>query len=447
MHKSLLLISLIIISITFSQAQNKTWTLEECINYGLDNNQEIKNYSLSYNIANAELQQTTFNYLPEISFGADAGKSFGRSVDPNTNSYINTQFFNNSYSVSASLNLFSGGYNYYNKKYRQQTTAAAQEELTRAKDLLAFRITNLYYDLVYNEKLLEIVKEQQSISEMNVKKTQSLVDVGLKSEVDLLEIKAVLESDNTRAIQTKNNVNLLKLSLQQEMNMNPADTSFNIVLLNLNNNASSYEPVAYNYLYNNIDNSPNIKIAQNRFQNGLNEIRISQSQYYPRIYFGANINTGFYETFKDQNNKVIDFQKQLENNVRGSIGVSLNVPIFNKNAVRNNVKKAKINYEIAKNNLEREKNNLHHEINKIYTEQITAYQEIEQTNRQQLADEKAFEAAQKKFDKGLINVIELQSSKVRLAETQASHARAKLTHDSKTKLMKYYQGERFWENK
>ena len=90
-------------------AQNKIWSLDDCMRYAVENSPKVKQQLYTNNTYKAEHQSAIASFLPSISTQVDAQYRFGRSVDPETNTYVNTSTFNNGYGVYASLPLFRGG--------------------------------------------------------------------------------------------------------------------------------------------------------------------------------------------------------------------------------------------------------------------------------------------------------------------------------------------------
>ena len=76
-----------------------------------------------------------------INASTNAGLNFGRSIDPNTNDYVNTEFFHNSYNLSSSITLFDGFRLQNNVKYQKFRREASEYKRMNATDDLAFAVT------------------------------------------------------------------------------------------------------------------------------------------------------------------------------------------------------------------------------------------------------------------------------------------------------------------
>lgn len=438
-------IVLLLCFIGFTTVSQEKWTLNRCIRYGVDNNLTVQNAAISEDIADISLKQTKWNYLPEIYAGSSAGMNYGRSIDPSTNAVVKTSFFGNSYYLSASLPLFSGFSQLNKMAYQRFLSLSAENKHVKLEDEIAFTVMNAFFDVVYYDELLSIADEQRELSKLNLRKTEILVTTGLKSEADLLEVKANVEKDELFYIQSKNYLEAAQINLRKAMNLGldtrlelekPPDSVFVI----------STDDVNHEMLFQNYAQwSPELNSYENEWKASLKKVGISRSAYYPLASLEASYGTGYYETNKDSSGKTYAFSNQFRNNESKYVGLSLTIPIFTKNQVRLSVREAKLASEQSKNMLDKAKQDLQLEIVENVNSMIAASRELKQAQNQLEADKLAFEAAQKKYDRGMIGVVDFYTAKNRLSTTRGQALRARLTLEIKKRTIDFYKGIRFWE--
>ena len=442
--KFLILFLLILIMDSFQLTAQEKWTLNDCINYALKNNLQLLNADMDKQLAEVSYRQSKWNRLPGIGAGSDAGKNYGRSVDPNTNGIVNTSFFNNSYYLGASVDLFRG-FMYQNQiRYREFKKEATENTRLNAADDLAFAVMNAFFNVIYFEELLKIANEQKALSELNVKKIDILVSTGLKSPADFLEVKANYEKEELFCIQTANNIATSWISLKKAMNLPPERQ----VVLVLPETEAVFTGIGANIqelFEQHTFRSPYIRSFEGEWRASQKNVSISRAGYSPSIRLQASYNTGYYETNKDANDKIIAFGDQINNNQRQFLGATLTIPLFNKNSVRFDVQSAKIAAEQAQTRLTIARQTLLYEMEGNYNGLTASGKELQQSEKQMEADKLAFQAAQKKFDQGMINAIEMYTTKNRLANTTAQVLHAKLTYSVKKRILEFYKGRRFWE--
>jgi outer membrane protein len=420
------------------------WTLNDCINYALKNNLQLQDAGMSADLAALGYNQSKWNMLPAIGAGSDAGKNFGRSVDPATNTYVNTAFFNNSYYLGASVDLFKGFMAQNQVRYRAFKKEATLSNRLNVADDVAFSVMNNFFNVIYYEELLKIANDQKALSELNVRKVQILITTGLKSQSDLLEVKANYEKEELFFIQTSNNIATARIGLKKAMNL-PPEAPLELIIPTTDA-ASKGNLTDIQALYaQHTAWSPYIKSYEQEWMASRKNVSISKGGFSPSIRLQATYNTGFYETNKDANDQVIAFRDQINNNQRQFLGATLSIPVFNRNNVRFGVQSAKIEEAQALTRLNLAKQTLLYEMERNYNELTASEKELQQAEKQKEADQLAFQAAQRKFEQGMISAIELNTTKNRLANSSAQILHAKLLFEVKKRVLEFYRGNRFWE--
>ncbi|MBW8332110.1 MAG: TolC family protein [Prolixibacteraceae bacterium] len=440
--RNLLFLIVILLSLQIS-AQEK-WTLNECIGYAIKNNLQLQDAQLNEKIAGLNYRQSKWNLLPGVGAGVDAGLNYGRSVDPNTNGIVNTSFFNNSYYLGTSLDLFRGFMLQNQIRYQKFRKESAENNRLNATDDLAFAVMNAFFNVVYYEELLKIANEQKALSEMNVRKTQILVATGLKAQTDLLEVNANFEKEELFCIQTSNNIASSWISLKKAMNL-PPDKQITLDIPKENPVVAEVVADIPALFGQHISWSPYIRSFESEFQASQKSLNMSKAGFFPSIKLQAAYNTGFYETNKDADEQIIAFNSQIKNNRSQFVGASMSIPIFSKNSVRFDVKRSRLASEQSQTKLDLAKQTVQYEMEENYNQLTASWKELRQAGKQLEADTLAFQAAQKKFDQGMINAVDLYTIKNRLANTTSQVLRSKLTYEMKKRILDFYKGERFWE--
>jgi outer membrane protein len=421
----------------------QNWTLNQCISFAIENNINLKEFDILNKISTENLNQSKRELLPGISASSDAGISYGRSIDPITNGYVNTEFFNNSYSLGTSITVFDGFRLQNQIKYEKFRKQVSEYNRLNAIDDLAFKIMTSFFDVIYYEGMLEIAKEQVEASKLNLKTTEKQVEVGLKAQTDLLEMRANLEREELNRIQIENSRKTSLLQLKQQMNfvsaeeMNLVDYSGSVVTENV------ADPLA---LFNQYTTwSPYYQSFEANLKATEKNLSLSRSQLYPSIAARGSINTGFSETNKNESGDVIGFGDQFKNNKRQYLGASLYIPVFSRWSNRSGVTKAKLEVERAQTILDSEKQKLFFEMANDLTDLESLNKEYDQAEKRKEVDNLAYKAAEKKLEQGLITVIEFYIAKNRLANTNSDVLRARLQWEIKRKTIEFYKGVRFWE--
>ncbi len=448
MYRPLTIVLFILITSGPGLKAQEHWDLNRCIHYALENNLTHHLYALDEKTARIDATQSKLNILPAVSASSSAGVSYGRSVDPNSNDVTNTDFFNTSGSLGSSIGLFQGFIRLNRIAYTKFRFQAAQWKKINYQDDLAFDVLTAYFNVLYYQGLVEIAGEQLKLSENNVKKTETQIETGLKARTDLAEMQAAREKEMLTLIRTENTLEEVKLQLGQLMNLTAEQLSSFIIENEGEQPAAMLsQTLAADSLFTSfVQFSPYVKMAQAELNAASKNVAMARGQYFPSVNLGADVNTVYSETNKGEGGKkTIPFRDQIDNNLGEYVGASLSIPIFGRNEVRNEVRKAKLAREQAETQLEQYRQTIYYELMNNSRELYALSREYGQTMKQLEANELAYKVAERKYDEGLIDVIELLTVKNRVGESKGQLLNARLQWHIKSRIIEFYKGIRFWE--
>jgi len=437
MRMKKILVAILAVLVVLPLKGQSGWSLEECIRFALENNLDLKQSAFTAEIADQQYRQERWNMIPKIGASSELYYSAGRHVDVYTNAIVTSPKYYNTYSLGAQVNLFNGFSQQNRISYMKYKKEVASNTMLENTNDLAFNVMNSYYDVVYYEELLNITTDQKHLSEINLKKTEILVNTGLKATADLLEVKANLEKDELTCIQTGNLLNSAWISLRKAMNIS-SDSTFKLMrseyTVNVAPEADS-KKLFEAYLLT----SPQIKsFEQNRMASKMN-IRINKAAFMPSLDAGASVNSSIVLSDKT------DFYRQFKGSGGQYIGLSLSIPIFGRRANITNLRVAKIEYADATAKLDQARQNLYFEVMTNINDLKAAETELSQARKQLAADTLAYQAAEKKYEQGMINVVDFYTVKNRMSSTYAQVLRSELTAEIKKRIIDFYRGNRFWE--
>ncbi|WP_136468274.1 TolC family protein [Flagellimonas onchidii] len=425
---------------SYSGFSQKVWTLEECVSYAIEHNLQVKNTAYNNDSSKETYRQSVRNLLPNISGSTSYNVQFGRSEDPNTNDIVNTQFFTNNYSLGANIDLFRGFQKLNNIKASKFIYKATQEDMLQEKFLLAFRVMSAYYDIKFYEGLVANSLEQQEISQSNYDLVKKQVDLGMMAGADLYEAESNLLGDKLLVTQNKNLLTTSKLTLLQEMNMTE-EQDINLMPSLEDTDVTSTEEVVLDSLYNAARGFvPIVKSQEFRVLAAKKQLQSTRGGLFPSLSFSAGIGTGYFETRRDEDGNTIPFRTQFKDNTSKFIGASLSVPISNGWANRSRVKQQKIAYLQAKNNLEIQEQELFQLLQQLVQAHNALTAEYDQSKQKVKAQELAFAIAQKRYEKGLINAIDLFQAKNLYGVAQNENLQVGLRLKVNQSTIDFYQG-------
>jgi len=116
----------------------------------------------------------------------------------------------------------------------------------------------------------------------------------------------------------------------------------------------------------------------------------------------------------------------MKNNFGQAVGLSLNIPIFNNYSTGRNIKLAKIKKNDNELRLEQEKNNLYIDIENACLNFNRGKDEFAASVANFEFNKKSFDAVEKKFEAGLIDVTSYSVAKTTLFKAETEALRTKL---------------------
>lgn len=428
---------LLILLLTVSlQAQNKKWTLRECVEHALANNISVKQSELDLEATEAEKLSAIGNFIPSINGSATYSTNTGANINPVTNAFENQTFESVTIGGNAGLTVFDGLRNIRRLQRAKLSKLAADYQLSKMKDDISLFVANAYLQVLNNKANLEVLQSQNAVTQEQIDRTQELVDAGVLPKGDLLEIQATDATEKQSIVNAQNQVTLSLLSLAQLLrvedyqNFDIQDEGYEII-----NEGISERPVG-DIIENAKENRSEIKIAEKSVELAEKDLQIARGAYYPTLTAFFSYNTRYSDPdFLNRN-----FTDQLWQNDGTGYGVQLSIPILNGFSTRSNVMRNKVNLERSKYQLEQAKLDLESTIYQAYVDAKGAYKSFEAANKALESQELAYDYAKERYDVGLTNAFDFSQSKNRYDNARIEANRTKYDYIFKLKVLELYFG-------
>lgn len=430
-----------LLTIWASVFAQESWTLDECVSYALAHNLQLNDFKYTNQSNKETYRQSVRNLLPSVNASSSYLVNYGRAEDPNTGTFVNQDFYSNNYSLESSIDLFQGFQKINAIKASKLLFKATKEDVLQQKYLLAFRVMQAFYDIQFFEGLVEISKEQLTVSQTNYSLVEKQVELGLKAGADLYEAESLLLTDKLNVTQSANQLATAKLTLIQEMNLeNTSEIEITKELPQVAAGAAVSEITSDSVYTEAREFLPLIKAQELRAKAAKKQVAVSRGRLYPSLSFFAGIGTGYFETTRDTLGYTLPFRQQFRDNTSQYWGINLSVPISNGWSARSQVKQSKIEKLRAENNLKTQEQELFQTIQQLVQDYNSLVVELVQSNQKMEAQNLAFTIAQKRYEKGLINALELFTAKNLHASAQNENLQVKLRSEINKSTLDFYRG-------
>ena len=438
--KKLALFSFIICHFSFSPAgaQPRQWSLRECCDYAVAHNIAIRQQENQCRQQELQLSTAKNQRLPDLSGSVGQNFSFGRGLTAE-NTYSNTNTSSTSFSLGSSVPLFTGFQIPNQIKLSQLNLEAATQDLEKAKNDIRMQVAQAYVQILYNMEISDVAHRQISIDSMQVVRLQALVDNGKASGAQLSQQEATLANSRLTATQADNNQSLAVLTLTQLLEL-PTPEGFSIVKPDITglSGFSGISGLSPDVIYAEaLGIKPEIAAQQLRLRATDHNIKIAQAGYLPTLSLSGGLGSNYYTTSGFPSD---GFSTQLKNNFSQYIGLSLNVPIFNRFQTRNNIRNARIEQENQQLQLDNTKKSLYKEIQQACLNTTAAQAKYESSTVAAKSSYDAFTLMQAKYENGKANITEFNEAKNNYlrAESDCVQARYELLYQQA--LIQFYRG-------
>ena len=417
----------------------KQWTLPECIDYAIEHNISLKQRENTRRQNEVSLNTAKNSRLPDLNAGISENLGFGRSLGMD-NTYSKNNTSNTSFQISTSVPLLTGNRIPNTIKLNQLNLEASTADLEKARNDIRTQIAQQYIQIVYDTEILAVAKRQIGIDSLQLYRLQEMERNGKATLTEVLQQQSTMEQSRLTATQAENTYRLDLLALSQLLEL-PSPEGFSIVIPTLPNNYGSLINVNPEIIYQEaIAVKPEVQAEQLRLKASDANILIAKSAKYPTLSFNAGLGTNYYKTLNG-NYKQDSFSSQIKNNFSQSLGLQLNVPIFNRYATRNSIKSASIDKENQQLALDNVKKTLYKEIQQVYYNTIAAEAKYKSSLQAEVTSKDAFNLTQSKYENGKATITEFNESKNNMMKAESDLVQARYQLIYQKALIDFYRGK------
>lgn len=439
--KKIFLLTIVLFTLNLAaDAQDTTlWTMEACMRYAVENSPTVKKQVHTNDTYKAEYNAAAASFFPSLSAGVSAQYSFGRDIDPATNTYVNTTTFNNFYEGGASLPVFNGGQLINQFRLAKTNRQVGMNDLQKAKDDLALNTLEAFVNVVYYKGTVRFAKEKLDESNRTLYKVQRQAELGIKGKADVAQIEALTAGDDYNLTHQHNLYNAALLKLKEFMNY-PYDEE---LMVDTTSAISDYifENESISDLYNFAsETNPTALKADYKVKTTRLEHLVEKGKLLPTISFSAGVYTSYYDNLKSDKSPE-SFNSQFKNNRGERIALNLSIPLFNRLTRVRDVRRARNKFRIAQEEQDEVHRQLQTSIEQSVLEREGFAKESIQMEKKLKSDEIAYQVTLRKFEEGLMSPIDLQTSANTLIESKANLLQRQLMYLLKCKQVDYYKGK------
>lgn len=430
--------------VSFVAFSQKKWSLQECVNYAVENNLQVIQNTLNTKTQDNSLQIAKRQYLPSVSGNINNNASFGqgRDVFGNTNRNDN---FSNSASVGADILVYNNGRLEKNIRKTEFEVEASKFDLERIKNDISLQIAQQYLSVLLNREITKISESALENADRLYKRAKITTEVGTTPQTVLAEAEAALarEKQNVKTAEINTNRSLFALAMLLQL---PDYKNFDIQEVPVNRMLDAPLFTAENIIAKAYENQPQVKAAESRIKSAEAQTEVTKTAFWPTVTANAGLGSSYFYLIspaKDLNGNSIQqsqFFTQYKDNFGQQLGLSANIPIFNKGITKLQVEQSKINEDIAKTTLLQQKQQVLQNVQQAQFDAESNYEAYLAATEAEKSAKLALDFAEKSFAAGRSTVYDLNGARNNFANAQGSVAQAKYNYLFSMKLLNFYAG-------
>ena len=418
----------------------KTWTLEDCINYAMQNNITLKKSKLQRQSAAEDVKQSKAALLPSLNASTNQSLGYRPWQDSGTttvtngtvNTKVNKSYYNGSYGLNASWTVWNGGRNTNQVKLNE--LSAQQAELSEAEtaNSIQEKIAQLYVQILYLTEAVNVDKASLETSKKNEERGHEMVEVGKMSNADLAQLSAQRASDEYAIVEAQSQLATYKLQLKQLLELTDEQVFEIVVPQTTDTQALADIPSLTSVYEQALTSRPEMQNAQLAIKSSDISINVAKAGKLPTLSMTGGVGT----STNSLSNK--GWGNQFKTNVDASVGASVSLPLVDQRQTKTNIAKARLQKEQALLDLQDKQKQLYQTIEGYWLDAQTNQQKFRAAKTTVESEQQSYDLLQEQFSLGLKNIVELMTGKDRLLTSQQNLLQSKYMTILSLQLLRFY---------
>ena len=452
-------------ALTSVKAQDTTtMDLKACMRYAVEHSTKMR-------IAHADNRDAQIDrrdailaaFTPTIEGSTYAYSNFGRSIDPETNTYIRTTSFHNGYSLSAGINLFNGFQAVNNLKVTKTAQLMGLTKEQQTEDQVCLATMEAYCNVLYYTEMQKALQAQVATAEKAVQLATRQEQLGQKSHADVVQMQSDLAERQYQLTTCRNNLNNAVITLKDVMfwpiekplKIDGLDVGLShrgnrivndslVRLPQCDSPTGQAENIAQLVEFAKT-NMPAVLLAEGTMKNARLALKTARWQLLPRLSLYGGWSSSYF-TYPGMEGYVpTPYFEQLKNNGGEYVQLSLSIPIFDRLSKHSNIAKRKNAYDRAQADYEQTLQTVEAEVRRAIADRDGSADALRQADTRAELQQEAFALNTKRFEQGLISSIEYQTASNNYLNALAEQLNARLQYFIKCSVVTYYKGISYLE--
>ena len=441
MRKVFLLIGVAMLG-TLQVSAQKKWTLQDCIDYAMENNITLKKSLLQKESATEDLKGAKAALLPTFSASTNQSLGYQPWKDTGTayvsngtvNAKVDKTSYNGSYSVSGQWTVWNGGRNTNTVKLDRLAEQEADLSARETANSIQERIAQIFAQILYLDESVKVSEQMLETSKKNEERGQEMLNVGKMSKADLAQLSAQRANDEYGIVETKSQLLNYKLQLKQLLEITD-ENAFEVAVPEIGEERILAEIPALQAVYEEaLLSRPEIERSQLSLKSSEVSVNIAKAGWMPNVSLTGGVTTS------TNSLSGTGWGSQFKSNVNTQLGVGVSMPIYDGRSTKTAVNKAKIQQLQAQLNLQDLQKTLYSDIQGYWLNAVNNQEKYKAAKSSVESAQQSYDLLSEQFRLGLKNIVELLAGKDNLLNAQQNQLQSKYLTLYNQQMLAFYQG-------
>lgn len=422
-------------------------SLKDCMEYAVENAAQVQVQRTKVGDARLDRRDAILTaFTPSIEASTYGYYRWGRSIDPETNTYVTTTSLNNGWSVSAGITLFDGFSALNNIKIAKTSLSMGVTRERQEEDKVCLATMEAYFNVLYYTELVDILAEQVENAQSALTLASRQEELGVKGHADVVQMEADLADREYELVSARNSLADAKITLEDVM-LWPVgeelviDTSLDS--LDAMTSGASGNAIIEDIILKARASMPSVLVAKGALDNAKYVLRTAKWQFLPTLGLYGGWSTSYYTYPGQAGYTPTPYWNQFTNNGGEYLQLSLSIPIYDRLSKFTKLSKRRNEYRRAAIEYDKSLRDVESEVRRAVSDCDGAESALLQAERRADAQEEAYRLNSRKFEQGLISSIEYNTASSNYLKAKAERLNALLKWQLKRRVVSYYNGVRY----
>lgn len=427
---------------TLSAYAQRTWTLEECIDYAVKHNITLQKAQANVETDEINIKEQRGSLLPTVSASVQQGLIW-RPISENASNIVNGSIassssnkanYSGSYGVNAQWTIWNGGRRMMNIENATLARDMALLQAESSANSITEQIVQYYVQILYMKEALKVNEQLLEHDRTIYNRGRDMVEQGQMSRSQLAQLEAQVANGEYDVVNTRTMIAEQTLELKQLLELEPED-ELTVATATVDDDAALRlipdKDEVYDYA---LAQRPEIKSGEKQLQQSRNSTRLAKAQRLPSLSLGAGLNDSHMSGGTGAGT-------QLKNNFSGQLSLGVSIPIFDQRQTSSAIQRAKVNERMAELDLADARETLWQTIEKYWLNAYNNQQKFLSSRTNVKSMSTTYNLLDEQFRLGVTDIANLLQGRDNLLRAQQTLLQDKYTTVLNLLLLDFYQGK------